>query len=154
MPQLVGRNCSICSERIPDELDSVFCGGCGNPIHLACKKPAATARDCKMCGADLEMARKLQSIQEEERTAAIRSIPVPPLTLAHIGHAVEAYHTAKWVLGGVVIIVMGLMLLFVPEFRADPKSIAAGEVAAGLAAILVGIVMIWLRIWLNRGTKA
>jgi hypothetical protein len=47
--QLVGMNCVRCGERIPDELDSRFCRGCGWPVHNRCAVSAEGG--CTECGA-------------------------------------------------------------------------------------------------------
>jgi hypothetical protein len=56
--QLVGQNCSICGERIPDEIDSEFCRGCKSPIHNRCINPSA-GTGCSICGASVPTGSKL-----------------------------------------------------------------------------------------------
>lgn len=47
--QLVGLKCVRCGGKIPDELDSRFCSGCGWPVHTRCAVPADGG--CTRCGA-------------------------------------------------------------------------------------------------------
>ena len=47
--QLVGASCVRCGGRIPDELDSRSCRGCGWPVHNRCAAPAEGG--CPQCGA-------------------------------------------------------------------------------------------------------
>lgn len=48
--QLVGQNCVRCGQRIPDDLDSRFCRGCGSPVDDRCAVPAEGG-GCPVCGA-------------------------------------------------------------------------------------------------------
>lgn len=48
-PQLVGRSCALCRERISNELDSRYCRGCGSPVHDRCARPN-TGTGCPVCG--------------------------------------------------------------------------------------------------------
>jgi hypothetical protein len=50
MAQLVGQSCVRCGDRIPDEIDSRFCGACGSPIHDRCARTGGEG-DCTACGA-------------------------------------------------------------------------------------------------------
>lgn len=69
MPQLVGRNCAHCQQRISSEADGRFCRACGSPIHTACLM-AAGQRDgsdaCADCGASAAVA-------AHHREAAVQS---------------------------------------------------------------------------------
>jgi len=53
--QLVGQNCVRCAGRIPHELDSRFCRGCGSPVHDRCAVPAPSG-GCPVCGAGASAA--------------------------------------------------------------------------------------------------
>lgn len=49
MPQLVGRDCARCWERIPSEIDGRFCRKCGSPVHDRCAHPVGDS-ECPECG--------------------------------------------------------------------------------------------------------
>lgn len=54
MPQLVGRSCALCRERISREPDGRFCPECRCPVHDACVRRAPDALSpgcCRACGA-------------------------------------------------------------------------------------------------------
>ena len=146
MPQLVGRICTICQERVPSELDGHFCQACGNPVHAACSHTSQEANTCGTCGTNHRAADRAQAKEEEARQANIRqSPPPPPLDVETAYRAYkkikEGYQSITVVLTGLVIIGIGMALLLVSDLRSDPKSLSTGEWVAGLAALLVGVVV-------------
>jgi hypothetical protein len=51
--QLVGQNCVRCGQRIPHDLDSRFCRGCGSSVHDRCAVPVEGG-GCPVCGSATE----------------------------------------------------------------------------------------------------
>ena len=147
MAQLVGRTCTICRERIPDELDARFCSDCCNPVHAECaNNTPRTAGACQSCGTDFRTADRVQAAEHKKREAAIDRGAVPPqMELERALHSAgRAYRMARWILGGCAVIVVGLLLMTDPKMRSNPRELGSGEIAAGAAAILVGVVLIGL----------
>jgi hypothetical protein len=70
MPEIVGRSCAICRERITKALDAEWCRSCGSPIHRECKRPA-TEGGCPECGAD-PVAAAAQRLRSENEAFARR----------------------------------------------------------------------------------
>lgn len=155
MAQLVGRKCTICRERIPSELESRFCGICGNPVHNECSKSALLelrGKACTECGTKEEIAEKVKAEEHKKHRAAINAMPPPPpLELqTALATASAAYQTGRVALGGLVAISLGIILLVVPDFRSDLRTIGVGEVVAGTGAILVGVVLFVLAYFSSR----
>jgi hypothetical protein len=80
--QLVGLNCTVCTQRISCDLDGRFCTTCGCPVHHECIKPisadAAGAR-CAACGTPAAVLRELADLrhaaQDEQDEARERLRP-------------------------------------------------------------------------------
>jgi hypothetical protein len=60
----------------------------------------------------------------------------------------------KLFLAGVACVTLGLVLIFHPDLRADPKTISANDFAVGIAPILVGGLLLTLVVvnlfWLSK----
>jgi hypothetical protein len=56
----------------------------------------------------------------------------------------------RWFLVGLGCIVVGSWMIFSPDFRSNPKQFTLADAAPGVAAILVGLVMVGLPLILRR----
>ena len=126
MAQLVGRNCAVCQERIPWELDARFCEACDSPVHIECslKTIADSLPDgCRSCGAP-RSAVQAQAELERERVVADRS---------RAGLSSVALGVA-WIVGGLFATVLCSGIVGSGRFI-----IATGALFAGVGLIVRGI---------------
>lgn len=150
MPQLVGRKCTICRERIPSELDGAFCPQCGNPVHHECVKLATGSQVCHSCGTDMRVAASVQMQEEERRQAAIKQLPPRP----RLGF-VKGYRyvqAGQFFFGGLIPIALGFVLLFSPDMRADRNQLSQAEAVGGVMAMIAGVLMMGFGLWIARRT--
>jgi hypothetical protein len=56
----------------------------------------------------------------------------------------ELYGLLKLFLAGVTCVALGLVLIFHPSLRTDPKTLSANEVAIGIAPIFIGCLLLTL----------
>jgi len=149
MPQLVGKICGNCNNRISNDLDAVFCAQCHNPVHNACVSPIKTPYEdkCTSCGTDLKDAFTRQVQEKEQIANLLRSVPIPPS---------EFEKTRRWLrvpsvlLASCVLLALGLKETIDPTFRADPKHVSIGELVLGCVTMILGAALGILGIVLSR----
>ncbi len=155
LPQLVGRSCAVCDERIGSEVDGRFCEGCGNPIHNRCTTAApspaigvdllsvAEAVACPTCGGNPN-----NPIAVEVRHAILAARV--KAELAPLRREASLYHWWRYfsVLGslvGALLILFGVRLFFAtpdptnPNSAADNQTFAYLEIGSGVFFGLAGL---------------
>ena len=138
MPQIVGLPCAICSDRISAAFESAFCEKCGNAVHNRCRAPGTpTTQTCSVCGTDLATSARLAEERERQRLEEeAKRPPPPPLEIERYYHY---YQIARWLLGAVVAIMIGIRVMSLDE----PGATAAG-IGAMAASIIMGLVGVYL----------
>lgn len=159
MPQLVGRNCVHCGERIPDELESRFCARCGSPVHNRCVRP--TAEGCAECGA------AIQAPESNPRPIATRSLASVPKVAKHTRLFLIAFHILAIVWGATVrskaaagievllsvasAIALGWWCIVDANRRRSPIPLLSRPWFFLFAGLVVPVYVIWTRGWRGVG---
>ena len=147
MAQLVGQDCTICQQRITCDLDGGFCRECGSAVHSECVTVALASSDlagCRSCGSTRRAAAAARAKEEEKREACIRQLPPPPPS--DLRQVTQWYWVANLLFSAFGAMFLGCFLLASPIMRQDPQRLSGGEIAAGVAAFLVGLLLLVLGI--------
>jgi len=126
--QLVGQLCIHCQQRIPSELDGVFCSLCGAPAHTECVQKAILTPPeggCRVCGAPRAVVKALRSaVREQERVA-------------------ESTAQLHMAMVGVLLVITGVLFsLLYSVFVASGASrfvAPTGVILAGIGLIIAGL---------------
>jgi hypothetical protein len=148
MAQLVGMSCTHCGGRISSELDAAFCPTCGQPCHTACKRtPGPEVADrCTACGAPFDALTRAR--REAERVEAKRAATPRPLNLLGAARgARRLYKLGRFLLVGVLLILLGVLMVAEPDLRDDSRRVSTGDIARGgtlgVAGVAVGLIGWW-----------
>jgi hypothetical protein len=140
MPQLVGKMCGVCNERVSCELDAVFCPQCHNPVHNQCVRPTEvlSENNCSYCCTNLKAALARRVKEQEQLELATQAVPLPPSDFEKTYKWVQG---AKLWLGGAILLGLGVREVIDPYLHADPKHVSTGELILGYTTILAGIAL-------------
>ena len=133
MTQLVNTNCTICQERIPNELEAGFCQRCGNPVHHRCMRPMSPApwNTCPTCGTNLALAARQTRERQQRELALQQARPRLPPDLLRDRRILQL---GRYFLGAAVILFLALTLFLQGEHVAGIGAAfaAVGTVALGI----------------------
>jgi hypothetical protein len=150
MRQLVNQLCARCEHKISSIIDGRFCGTCGHPVHTDCISPDSAAgipNRCSDCGSDLLRAKERERREEEIRTLGRTPDPSP---LEPLVRTVRVFRAIWFFIGGVVVCIIGLAIIFSRDMRTRPDHFSIEDAAPGIAAVAAGIGMCALAVWVMK----
>jgi hypothetical protein len=158
MVQLVGLNCVVCQEKIFSAIDALFCELCGNPVHRGCLKAEPFENREGICPGctgkvDSPIAQRVQSerkeakrirereearIEKEKASQAYYNDPKRQAREKEGRFRLIQFYSLLIAVGPIT---GGLAIIF-PKIRRGEFSVEVDNLPAGIAAILVGIVLL------------
>lgn len=140
MPQLVGKKCAVCDERISSVLEGEFCNACSNPVHLKCKKTTDSAlspQTCLTCGS----SRLLTTTSGGQRN---ESSQPPPFNLERFK---QLRMSLTLLFCGVMLIPAGVVFVAHPELWSIPHQRSFRDIAFGVGLTGGGFVLCIMGVW-------
>jgi hypothetical protein len=126
MGQLRPLYCKHCCQTLlSDDLEK--CGACGKVGGiLDPADQAAVAEDAKL--------RAFRAARDQDSSERVLVNPV--------GQLISCFRVARWTIGGIGCLVMGVYLLVDPRMRFNPDRLTFDDAWPGLIAILVGVALL------------
>jgi len=143
MAQLVGSVCVLCQRRIGSILEGHFCRACSQSIHEACLKPkglAQSAGHCTECGSPVVATRVPNDHNGPEKGRSLS-------TWELFGQVFRAGHAVQLLIVGIFTLVLGVFLLFHPDFRGAGtlRDMMPGALTLLVSAISFGTAIFLVR---------